>query len=93
MPGDTLEIKVDLPDQEVFAENFSSNQCPPPQLASIRSGYLTLTNSTKQPLLTDGKVKEVIKLTPITEISPESPPTAPPNFYQYKNELKYRLQW
>ena len=33
-------------------------------------------------------MKEVIKLTPTKEISTESIPTAPPNYYQYKKRLK-----
>ena len=50
---------------------------------------MTITNSSPLPILTDGKTKEIIKLTPVTEISTESPPTAQPSFYQpYQKQNK-----
>ena len=66
MPGDTTDIPVNLPDQQVIIEAFRANQWPTHQLAIIKNGSFTLYNNTKKPILMSAKKVTTIKITPTT---------------------------
>merc|ERR1712030_83847 len=75
MPGDTTEIPIALPDQQVIIEAFKATQWPPLQLATISNGICTLTNTTKQPVTLTAKKSTQLKITPttLTEVSHHQP--------------------
>ena len=57
LPGDSLNLDTDLPDQTVVVEGWLLHQWPDPQLVSISQGRLQVTNTSSQPVvLTDKKV-------------------------------------
>ena len=76
MPGDTTDIPVNLPDQQVIIEAFRANQWPTPQLATIKNGSLTLHN-TKKPILMSAKKVTTIKITPTTLTDVRALPVQP----------------
>ena len=64
MPGDTTQVPVNLPDQQVIVEALKANQWPTPQLATVCNGSLTIHNNTKKPVLMSAKKAKTIKVTP-----------------------------
>ena len=48
LPGDTISVQTNIPDQQVLAEAWKSSQWPPPQLSHIQNGLLQLTNESSK---------------------------------------------
>ena len=63
LPGETMELTTDMPDQTVLIEGWLPHHWPEPQLVSITQGKLEVTNNTQQPVLFDNKKAKSIKVT------------------------------
>ena len=55
MPGYSLSITTDMPNQSVVVEANQPSQWPPPMLASIKHKSLEITNSTNEPMQINDK--------------------------------------
>ena len=75
LPGDSLDIKIDLPDQEIVLEAAKSNSWPPPTLASVTNKVTKLTNTSNTPVILDGKKTLSLRLIPTSESNIASPPS------------------
>ena len=73
LPGEKLNIKTDLPDQIVLIEAIKTHRWPPPTLAAIKNNVATITNTTKSPVLLDGKSTLSLCLTPTSNSSISNP--------------------
>ena len=55
LPGDSLTINTNLPDQDIVLEAAKSSSWPPPTLAAITNKVTQLTNTSNTPVILDGK--------------------------------------
>ena len=63
LPGDSLDLDTDLPDQTVVVEGWLPHQWPDPQLVSISQGRLQVTNTSSQPVVLTNKRVNSVKIT------------------------------
>ena len=63
MPGDSLDLNTELPDQTVVVEGWHPNHWPDPQLANIHQNKIQVTNTTNKPVLLTNKRINSIKIT------------------------------
>ena len=63
MPGDSLDLNKELPDQTVVVEGWHPNHWPDPQLANIHQNKIQVTNTTNKPVLLTNKRINSIKIT------------------------------
>ena len=63
LPGESLELETNMPDQTVIIEGWLPHHWPEPQLVSISQGKLQVTNNTTQPMMFDNKKVKSLKVT------------------------------
>ena len=61
LPGDSLTINTNLPDQDIVLEAAKSSSWPPPTLAAITNKVTQLTNTSNTPVILDGKKNSIPK--------------------------------
>ena len=67
MPGQSLDLNTDLPDQTVLVEGWHPTHWPHPQLANIRNNKLQVINTTHEPVILSNKKVNSLKVTKMEE--------------------------
>ena len=63
MPGQSLDLNTDLPDQTVLVEGWHPTHWPHPKLADIRNNKLQVINTTNDPVVLSNKKVNSLKIT------------------------------
>ena len=62
MPGQSLDLNTDLPDQTVLVEGWHPTHWLHPQLADIRNNKLQVINTTHEPVVLSNKKVNSLKI-------------------------------